>query len=205
MSLETWLALVALFFVGGLTPGPAVMLVMSSSFRYGFWPAMTAALGVASANVVWLALAASGAAVLATTFPQIFIGVKLISLAVILWLGINVMRGPTDFMQSAQTEIPPKGKLYGKGLVLQLTNPLAFATFLGILPAFFDTERAIAPQFLMMISTLTYLELQGLAVYAGFGRFIRNVLKDERMARRFNMTVGVIMIAAGFIAIFATL
>ena len=63
MSLDLWLALVALFGIGGLTPGPAVMLVLASSFRYGFKPAMLPALGIASANVFWLILAASGAAV----------------------------------------------------------------------------------------------------------------------------------------------
>jgi len=62
MSLEVWLALVALFGVGGLTPGPAVMLVLASAFRYGFRPAMLAALGIATANIAWLLLAASGAA-----------------------------------------------------------------------------------------------------------------------------------------------
>ena len=77
MSLELWLALVALFGIGGLTPGPAVMLVMASSFRYGFKPAMLPALGIASANVVWLLLAASGAAALATTFPKAFLVLKI--------------------------------------------------------------------------------------------------------------------------------
>ncbi len=205
MSPETWLALVALFFVGGLTPGPAVMLVMSSSFRYGFWPSMMAALGVASANVIWLALAASGAAVLATTFPQAFLALKLIGLGVILWLGISIMRAPVDRMLKAEADVPPKAKLYFKGLTLQLTNPLALITFAGILPTFFDTSQPIIPQFVVMISTLTYLELQGLAVYAGFGRLIRNALQDETRAKIFNITIGLVMIIAGFAAIFFTL
>ena len=181
------------------------MLVMSSSFRYGFWPAMMAALGVASANVIWLALAASGAAVLATTFPQAFMVLKLIGLGVILWLGISIMRAPVDRMLKAEAEVPPKGKLYFKGLTLQLTNPLALVTFAGILPTFFDTGQPIIPQFILMISTLTYLELQGLAVYAGFGRVIRNLLRDETAARIFNVTIGAVMIIAGCAAIFFTL
>ena len=40
MELSVWFALVGLFLAGGLTPGPAVMLVVSSSLRYGFRPAM---------------------------------------------------------------------------------------------------------------------------------------------------------------------
>ncbi|WP_017931259.1 LysE family translocator [Robiginitomaculum antarcticum] len=204
MSFETWIALVALFFVGGLTPGPAVMLVMGSSFRYGFWPSMMAALGVASANVIWLLIAASGAAALASAFPQAFFALKIAGLFVIFWLGVSIMRAPVDHMLKSEAKVPPRAKLYLKGLTLQLTNPLALVTFAGILPTFFDPQRAIAPQFFMMISTLTYLELQGLAVYAAFGRLIRDVLRDERAARLFNIIIGLIMIIAGTAAIIFT-
>ena len=72
MSLEIWIALVVLFGVGGLTPGPAVMLVTASSFKYGFKPAMLPALGVASANVLWLILAATGVSALITQSDFIF-------------------------------------------------------------------------------------------------------------------------------------
>ena len=94
MSFEVWLALVALFGIGGLTPGPAVMLVMASAFRYGFRPAMLPALGIASANVMWLLLAASGAAALATSFPKAFLALKVIGMLVILYLAFNAMFGP---------------------------------------------------------------------------------------------------------------
>lgn len=204
MSLELWMALVGLFFVGGLFPGPAVMLVMSSSFRYGFWPSMMAALGVASANFIWLALAASGAAALAAAVPEAFLVLKLLSLAIIFWLGVSIIKAPVDRMLQVDTDIPHKGKLYTKGLMLQLTNPLAFATFIGILPLYFETDRPLVPQFVIMITTLTYLELQGLAVYAAFGRFIRRWLQDEKAAKIFNVTVGLIMIIAGIIAIILT-
>lgn len=204
MSFELWLALVGLFFVGGLTPGPAVLLVMGSSFRYSFWPAMLAALGIASANVIWLALAATGAGALAANFPIGFTVLKYVGLAVIFWLGISTMRSPVDKMLKVENEVPPKAKLYGKGLALQLSNPLALVTFAGILPPFFDAERAIFPQFLIMITTLTYLELQGLAVYAGFGRAIKNLLNDPRHARAFYIIVGSVMIIAGTAAIILT-
>lgn len=204
MDFATWLSLVGLFFVGGLTPGPAVMLVMQSSFRYGFWPSMMAALGIASANVLWLILAASGAAALAQSFPSGFIALKVIGLGVIIWLGVSIMRAPTDRMLSVEARVPPRAKLYGKGLALQLTNPLALVTFAGILPTFFDVDRAIAPQFFIMISTLTYLELQGLAVYAAFGRAIRARLSNPKAARLFNVTIGSVMILAGAAAIILT-
>ena len=46
MEFGVWLAMIGLFLAGGLTPGPAVMLVVSSSLRYGFRPARLPAIGV---------------------------------------------------------------------------------------------------------------------------------------------------------------
>ncbi len=204
MAFEIWLTLVALFFVGGLTPGPAVMLVLGSSFRYGFKPAMLAALGVASANVFWLILAASGAAALALTYPNGFLVLKLIGLAIILWLGLSIMFGPVRRLDHVSDNVPKKRNLYGKGLALQATNPLALVTFAGILPTFFDTSRAIIPQFLIMITTLTVLELNGLAIYAGFGHQIRKSLQSDTFARAFNIAVGAVMIVAGTAAVLLT-
>ena len=83
MEVELWLSLVVLFFTGGLTPGPAVMLVLASSFRYGFKPALLPALGVASANVLWLCLAASGTAVLFEVYPRATIALKILGLSLI--------------------------------------------------------------------------------------------------------------------------
>ena len=94
MDLDVWLALVALFGIGGLTPGPAVMLVLSSSFRYGFRSALLPAYGIASANVIWLVLAVSGAAALAFRFPSIFFTLKIIGFLVIVYLALTTMISP---------------------------------------------------------------------------------------------------------------
>ena len=124
MSFELWLALVALFGVGGLTPGPAVMLVMSSSFRYGFKSAMLPALGIASANLVWLLMAASGAAILATKFPNAFLVLKGMGLLVIFYLALSTIFGPLPDTVSKVMDPPRKKNLYSKGLALQLSSPM---------------------------------------------------------------------------------
>jgi len=90
MELELWFSLVALFFTGGLTPGPAVMLVLASSFRYGFKPALLPALGVASANVLWLCVAASGTAALFEIYPRATLALKIIGILVLGWMALSV-------------------------------------------------------------------------------------------------------------------
>lgn len=202
MSLELWLALVALFGIGGLTPGPAVMLVLASAFRYGFRPAMLPAFGIASANVIWLLLAASGAAALATAFPTAFVALKIAGLLVILYLALSAMFGPLPDLDSGAA--PPRGKLYAKGLALQISSPMPLVYFGLLLPNYFDTTLPLAPQLLIMFVTVTVTELLGLGFYAYGAQKIRDWLRSPRAARGFNIFIGLVMIASGLWAILST-
>ena len=204
MSLDLWFALVALFGIGGLTPGPAVMLVLASSFRYGFRPAMLPALGIASANVVWLLLAASGAAALAVQFPKAFLGLKIIGLLVILYMALTTIFGPLPDAEASANDAPPRAGLYSKGLALQLSSPMPLVYFGLLLPAYFDPSQPITPQFSIMLATVTVTELFGLAAYAyGAGR-VRRWMRNPRAARLFNIAIGVVMILSGLWAVLST-
>ena len=207
MALDVWLSLVVLFTVGGLTPGPAVMLVMASSFRYGFRPALLPALGVASANVLWLVLAASGTAALLSAFPNIVLGLKVLGLLVILYLGLSTIFGPPPDVSGtkadASAQAAPLRRLYLTGLGLQVSSPLPLVYFGMLLPLYFDPGRPVLTQFAIMLVTVTWLELQGLSLYAAFAGWIRRRLADPRKARVFNVLIGVIMIASGAWAVLA--
>ena len=204
MSFEVWLALVALFGIGGLTPGPAVMLVMASAFRYGFKPAMLPALGIASANVIWLLLAASGAAALATTFPKAFLALKIIGVCVILYLALTTMFGPLPDPDAKAADAPPRTKLYSKGVALQLSSPLPLVYFGLLLPAYFDVNYSLSFQILIMFLTVTTTELLGLGAYAYGAQKIRLWLKKPKQARFFNIFIGMVMIGSGIWAILST-
>ena len=204
MSFELWLALVALFGVGGLTPGPAVMLVMSSSFRYGFKSAMLPALGIASANLVWLLMAASGAAILATKFPNAFLVLKGMGLLVIFYLALSTIFGPLPDTVSKVMDPPRKKNLYSKGLALQLSSPMPLVYFGLLLPNYFDMSYSLKTQVLVMFLTVTITELLGLGLYAYCAHKIRQWLKQTWAARSFNILIGLTMIASGVCALMAT-
>ena len=203
VEFDVWLSLVVLFAVGGLTPGPAVMLVMASSFRYGFRPALLPALGVASANVLWLVLAASGTAALLTAFPSVTLALKVLGLLVILYLGLSTITGPAPDMSVDASEAPRRSRLYGRGVALQISSPLPLVYFGMLLPLYFDPDKPVLAQFGIMLVTVTWLELQGLSLYAAFARWIRARLQSARAARGFNLVIGLTMIASGAWAVLA--
>lgn len=204
MELELWLSLVLLFFTGGLTPGPAVMLVLASSFRYGFKPALLPALGVASANVVWLCLAASGTAALFELYPSATFGLKVVGVLVLIWMAISVMIGPLPSLELNPNDAPKRGRLYAKGFLLQITSPMPLVYFGMLLPLYFVQNTPLAPQFFTMLVTVTVLELFGLSCYAYAAKAIRKRLQNPRSGRVFNILIGTIMVASGLFAVLAT-
>lgn len=204
MELELWLSLVLLFFTGGLTPGPAVMLVLASSFRYGFKPALLPALGVASANVLWLCLAASGTAVLFEIYPTATLGLKVLGILVLGWMAISVMIGPPPRLEPDPDDAPRRSRLYAKGFLLQVTSPMPLVYFGMLLPLYFVADAPLAPQFLIMLVTVTVLELFGLSVYAYAAQSIRRFLQNPKTGRIFNVLIGNIMIASGLFAVLST-
>ena len=73
-----------------------------------------------------------------------------------------------------------------------------------LLPLYFVADKALVPQFLIMLVTITSLEMFGLSVYAYAAQKIRHVLNRPRTARIFNILIGVVMLASGLFAIFFT-
>ena len=204
MEFELWLSLVALFFTGGLTPGPAVMLVLASSFRYGFKPALLPALGVAAANVLWLCLAASGTAALFGIYPRATLGLKILGMVVLGWMAISVMIGPLPKLEPDPEDAPKRGRLFVKGFLLQVTSPMPLVYFGMLLPLYFQPDMPLAPQFMTMLVTVTILELFGLSVYAYAAQSIRRFLQRPRTGRIFNVLIGIVMVLSGVFAVLST-
>ena len=204
MEVGVWLALIGLFFAGGLTPGPAVMLVVSSSLRYGFRPAMLPAVGVSAANLVWIGLAAGGAAAIAVKFPAVFLALKLAGLCFIVWLAYGLVRAQPHDLRLSRGAMPKRAALLGKGFGLQLSNPNALVFFGALLPGYFDASRPLGLQVMIVMATITVTEMVGLAIYAGAADRLTRSFSDPRFAHWFNIGAASLMVASAGFAVWAT-
>jgi homoserine/homoserine lactone efflux protein len=202
MDLGVWLALVTLFLTGGLTPGPAVMLVTTSSMRYRFWPAMLPALGICFANLLWVTLAASGAAALARGFPAGFLALKVIGIGYILWIAWRMaFSGAVDL---TRTEPPPRAHLFGRGVGLQLANPNALVYFGGLLPAYIEPQRSLIAQAIVIMATITTTELAGLVLYAALASWLAQRFASRAFAIWFYRCAALAMTASAVFAVYST-
>jgi threonine/homoserine/homoserine lactone efflux protein len=202
MDLAVWIALVLLFLAGGLTPGPAVMLVVTCSLRYGFWPAMLPALGICVANLLWTGLAVSGVSAVARAFPLAFVTLKLVGLAFITMLGWRLFR--TDHVRLERESAPPRTRLFASGVGLQLGNPNALVYFGGMLPAYLDPGRPLGTQAAIVMASVTLTELAGLATYGAGADMLARRFASRRFAVGFFRLAALCMVISAALGVYAT-
>ena len=202
MAITGWLALLTIFAFGGLTPGPAVMLVTTSSIRYGFAPAMLPSLGICVGNIIWVALAASGVAILAQVFPLGFLAIKLVGVGYILLIAWRMaFAGPIDLARRAP---PPRAQLFARGVGLQLANPNALVFFGGLMPAYFDPARSLIVQSLIIMATVSVTEMFGLVIYAAGADWLAKRFASPAFAGWFFRFAALAMVASAVFAVYST-
>lgn len=202
MEVWVWVNFTLLFLAGGLTPGPAVMLVTTASIRYGFWPSIVPAIGICVANLVWIALAASGVAVLAKAFAEAFMVVKMAGVAFIIWLAWRTAFGaPVDLLRR---EPPPRRKLLVNGIGLQLANPNALVYFGGLLPTYFNPDHDLIPQVLISMATVAVCEMFGLMVYAAGSDALARRFQSPTFAHWFFRIAALAMVISALFAVYLT-
>jgi len=202
MDVWVWLNFTLLFLAGGLTPGPAVMLVTTASIRYGFRPSMAPAFGICFANLIWITLAASGVAVVAKAFPEAFLALKVVGICFIAWLAWKTAFGePVDLLRR---EPPPRARLIVHGVGLQLANPNALVYFGGLLPTYFNADRDLIPQVIISMLTVTACEMFGLMIYAGGAEALARRFRSQAFATWFFRLAALAMLLSAGFAVYLT-
>ncbi|MDX1576034.1 MAG: LysE family translocator [Kiloniellales bacterium] len=196
MSLESWIALLFALTVLGLTPGPAWAAVVTTSVARGLVPAAAMSLGVASADVFFLLLAAFGLVVLANALGSLFFAVKMAGAGYLIWLGIRLWRHPPALPEGPAAATRPLGPFLA-GFALTLGNPKAIAFYLAFLPAFIDLPVMTGGD-LALIAATTFAVIAGMlcgyaAIAARFGRLFRR----ETYRRRLGRVLGTTLIGTG--------
>jgi homoserine/homoserine lactone efflux protein len=162
MTFETWLLFLVMETALSLSPGPAVFYVVSQGIR-AFPRAVPATLGILSANACYFALSATSLGALIAASARFFTIAKWAGAAYLIYLGIKSLRSAAASHSIALTGTATPGdgetrgndrrQIYLGALTLQLSNPKALLFFLALLPQFIDTQRAVAPQMLILAAT----------------------------------------------------
>ena len=181
------------------SPGAAAIAVASQGAANGIKLAFFGVLGIASANVVYFILSATGIASLILASNLAFSIIKWVGVAYLVYLGLNAIFSKAGAINvkaaKKQTRI---GRLFMHGFIVEFANPKALLYFAAIVPQFLNIAQPILPQILIMGLTTLLLDLVTYSIYAYLGeRLTRGGIKDW-VVSAINKTAGGALLFASF-------
>jgi len=184
-----------------LTPGPAVLLVVSQAVTSGFRASARGALGIITGNAIYFALSALGLGALLVASETLFNIIRLVGAAYLGWLGIRLLLTRPDSLTRLDTVPIPQPsrdrRCFSQGLLTQITNPKALLFFTALLPQFVDTtEGALAVQFVALAVVSICVELPVLLAYGWLAERGRQHV-SSRWATLGERAAGTLLIGTG--------
>ncbi|WP_294768136.1 LysE family translocator [uncultured Rhodoferax sp.] len=208
MTLQTWWLFVMMTFVVSATPGPNMLLVMSTGARQGLRSAVTSMAGCMTALMLMLSLSAAGLGALLQAFPAVFDALRLAGAAYLAYLGVQVWRSPVQENQAEDGSAPNQlgeslstWALYRQGALVAASNPKAILFAAAFFPQFLNPEVPQLPQFGILLGTFAVVEISWYFVYAVSGRQLARYLQRATVMRAFNRLTGGVFV--GFAALMA--
>ena len=207
MSLNTWWLFVMMTFVVSATPGPNMLLVMSTGARQGLRAAVASMTGCMTALMLMLSLSAAGLGALLQAFPAVFDALRLAGAAYLAYLGVQVWRSPVQ--ETTETDGVPQANnlgatlghwaLYRQGALVAASNPKAILFAAAFFPQFLNPALPQLPQFGILLGTFAVVEVSWYFVYAASGKQLARYLQRASVMRAFNRLTGGVFV--GFAAL----
>jgi len=204
MTLTGLLAFCAVYALTVATPGPGVAAVIARSLAHGFKGAPAFVAGFLLGDLVWFGIAATGLAALAKTAETVFIAIKWIGVAYLLYLAWKLWTAPAGSVAVAEGEERGQHgwKAFVASLMLTLANPKAILFFLALLPTVIDLSTMNALAFVEISLAILVVQPVVLFSYVFLAARARQLFTTPAAVRRLNRTSGAAM--AGAAAIVAT-
>ena len=141
ITLDTALAFFTLSLILGFAPGPDNIFVLMQSATEGRRAGMVVVLGLCAGLVVHTTAIALGLAAVFASSATAFTVLKVAGAAYLVYLAWGAFRAPTGDLTGQPLRQTSAGRLFVRGLVMNLTNPKVVFFFLALLPQFVKPAR----------------------------------------------------------------
>jgi len=199
MSLKLLLVFAVTEFFLSLTPGPAVLLVLSQGMKTGFKSSVRGAFGILTGNAIYFALSALGLGALLVASATLFQVIKWMGAAYLIFIGLKLLLAEKSEAEAGQAVRAPKraARLFSEGLLTQLSNPKAIIFFSALLPQFVTPGGDLFIDFVILGLISIAVEFPVLMFYGWAGEQGNKLILRGRFARLVDRLAGGFLIGAG--------
>ena len=199
MRWEVWLLFVVTEAVLSLTPGPAVLFVLSQGIQRGPTKSVWATAGILSANAMYFALSATSLGAVIVASYKLFFLIKWLGAAYLVYLGLRSFFGKASIVSLPESNHGSRTgfRILRDGFFLQAANPKAILFFTAILPQFIDAHRNVVFQILVLGISSIVVEFFILAAYGQLAGRALATARSPRFEKVTNRIAGSLLIGAG--------
>ena len=199
MNWTTWWLFATSELVLCITPGPAVLFVLSSALRSGARKSVASSLGILAANAMYFLVSATGLGALLLASYNLFFAVKWIGAGYLILLGLRAILGKADVVKMPEEAADGRSgwRLFVDGFVVQASNPKAIIFFSALLPQFIQPSSPVAMQIVILGVTSEVIEFLVLTCYGVAAGSALAIARQPKYARWTNRAAGALLIGAG--------
>ncbi len=181
-----------------MVPGPSAMVAASQGGALQSNKAGLGVLGIASGDAIFFVLSATGIATLILASSTLFLIIKWLGVAFLVYLGLMALfaKGSSLQLGGFKTSDQPK-KLFIQGLTIQMSNPKALMYFSALLPQFIDPNAPIFTQLMLMGATVFIADLLVYSGYAYLGAHLARKPLKSWVVHLVNKTAGLALLYTG--------
>lgn len=182
-------------------PGPAVVLTIKNTIKYGVKISVAGILGNFIAMVVMATISAFGLGAIILASSALFTIMKIIGCMYLIYIGVRAWRSPLpskgkNFPPSSQTN-KEFSSVFKEGLWVGISNPKAIVFFTALFPQFIDAGRSFIPQFTILILTIEGISFFILTSYALLSAKAAIYLCGEKSMKIFQKITGGVFMGFG--------
>lgn len=181
-------------------PGPATALFLHRSVRDGRAAGLAAVVGNEIGLFGWTLAGGAGLSVLLMANHALAVALHVIGAVILIWLGISAWRHakhPTGLEASSAPRGRTPAAAFRASLVSIAANPKAAVFGIAVLPQFLPATGPVLPTFLGLAAIQLVIDTTWCVGVVLAADRAREVLGKEQVRRRFEQTLGGVLLALG--------
>lgn len=186
------------FAASAALPGPEIAALLARSISGGIPVSLPLAIGIIIGKLLMLTAAVIGLNALLAILGPAFVALKYIGAAYLVWLGIKKWRKAGAAL-AAETSVPvaSPGIEIGLGLAMTVTNPLAIAFYMALLPGVINVSGIALSSYLILCSVIVGVMCAVVLGYGLVGELARKMFRSSRAKANVERASGAMMIGVG--------
>jgi len=200
MPLETFLLFLATWTLVAVSPGPAVLFVMSQTGRHGMRGGVAGTLGIVSGHLFTFSAVALGLATVLAKYSEAVTAIRVVGALYLMYLGVKMLWSRPREMSTESIECAAPSARHGivlQGLAVQLTNPKNLLFVLALLPQFIRPGYPLLLQLGIMLVVTILIDGAVLLAYANLAAHGARALKGSRVIAWLERIFGAALIFFG--------